>query len=759
MSNRGKDNIETLIPQQLIRDAEPFIEFLKEYYNFLNQEGGPNKVIDQLTKNTDLDHAVDQFVQYIYKEVGFGMAAKLAANKVNLYKHIDEFYKAKGSVDSFKLLFRLLFNKEIEIELPKESILIASDGKWDQQTIIFVNVINGSVFDAVNDYIVLTNTDNTKVVLEIERVRFIKDNIYELTIAKGFNGVIKENAIIVEDTFSGLVVNSLSNFEIIQAGRNFRVGQVLEISDGVNDATKSLIKVTKVNGVGGVLAFEFIRFGLDYSSEFISYLSPINYDLDFESDPADYGLTADKFGRVFDNVNTKEYLKLELNPYSSGYFLSTYTEDSVSYGENNIYESESSTRNDLNYGIIGEEDLLNYESFPNKAVVKFTNQPVARYGGSYKTNNGFLSDSIILQDNAYYQAYSYVIKTDERFSDYEDAVRKTVHPSGFALFGQYQITNQLDVSTHIDILVKFFSERLIDVVDTVEYVAKLIIKPVEDEIITSDFDYYELRKPLVHSVEITDDVAKLFTKKPHFETMYTFDRVENKHVLKAEFDIVLTSQFVYFLFERSITDSIGALDEVIAEEPNVYANNYFAQEYSEGLTATGLEWQLGKVLNHSIVTAVDRPEFNHDKNGIYSFVYPTEQHESFMTKPLPGDTITTSELETNNVTKLLSTTALSSDSLSSVTTKISIDTSTTSDDADINFLKNPSDIITTGDSGRLFDLTKGLSTTQITSDSLSSEVEKELEDSINTSEFGLIEFNPYSPGYFASDYIEGLINF
>ena len=602
-----RNNIETLVSEQLIKDAQPFIEFLKEYYKFLNQDNQPDKIIDELISNTDLDHVVDQFIQYIYKEVGFGMAAKLAANKINLYKHIDEFYKAKGSSDAFRLLFRLLFNKEIEIELPKESILIASDGKWIQQTIIFIDVVygNSNVFNSVNEYVLLTNSDGTKVEIEIERVRFIKDNIYELTIAKGYNGIIKENATVGNSSFNGTLINSLANFEILQAGKNFRVGQVLELSDGINDSTKSLIKVTRVNGEGGVLSFEFIKFGLDYSGEFISYLSPINYDLDFSSNPSDYGFTEDLLGRVFDNVNTKEYLKIEVNPFSVDYFLGDYTDDSAVYGENNIYGTESSTTNDLNYGVIGDDDILNYESFPNKAVVKFTQAPVARYGGSYSTNNGFLSDSIVLQDNDYYQAYSYVIKSDERFSDYEDSVRKTVHPSGFALFGQYQIVNQFDISTRIELLVKLFTDRFVDVVDTTEAVAKLVIKPVEDEIITSTFTHWELTKPLFSSVTLDEAISKIFTNKPQFDNIITSSNITNIAILKQEFDIVITNHSLTFFVEKTLSDSIGALDSDIAELPNVYATGYFGQEYSEGLEEVGVEKTYYKVVEGDSITVTD----------------------------------------------------------------------------------------------------------------------------------------------------------
>ena len=99
-----KDNIESsrvegLIPQQLVNDAGPLIEFLKEYYKYLNQSNNPSGVINDMLANRDLDFAVDSFINLIRKEIGEGLVKDIVADKVNLYKHVTDFYQAKGSLD------------------------------------------------------------------------------------------------------------------------------------------------------------------------------------------------------------------------------------------------------------------------------------------------------------------------------------------------------------------------------------------------------------------------------------------------------------------------------------------------------------------------------------------------------------------------------------------------------------------------------------------------------------------------------------
>jgi len=59
--------------------------------------------------------------------------------------------------------------------------------------------------------------------------------------------------------------------------------------------------------------------------------------------------------------------------------------------------------------------------------------------GKWKTNDGFLSDIIKIQDSYYYQNYSYEIVAQRMLSTYEALVKDLVHPSGVALFGKYQL--------------------------------------------------------------------------------------------------------------------------------------------------------------------------------------------------------------------------------------------------------------------------------------------------------------------------------
>lgn len=564
--NTEPTRVETLIPQQLINDSAALVEFLKEYYNFLSQSGQPTNVIENIVENKDLDTAIEKYISLIEKEIGYGMVSRMEANKTNVYKNIEEFYDAKGSLDSFKLLFKLLYNTEVEVTLPKTQILIASDGRWEQQNVVYAQTISGNIFSIVNTQIDITNTNGAIVSVEVERVRFVKDNIYEITINQNFVGNILNDATITTTDYSGQLITALGEYRIIQPGKNFSIGQILEIDDGIVDGQKSLIKITSVDDEGAILNFEFIQFGIEYQNDFTSYLTPSNFNSDFEQDPADFGYpNADKFGRVFESLSTSEYASIELNPYSLNYFASNYIEGSRYVGDYDAVYNQNIDYESIDQEVIDPDSEIDTTQ-TNRAIIEFKNAPISKYSGAFTTNNGFLSDDIYLQDNNYYQVYSYVIRSDQRFSDYENIIRKTVHPAGMALFGQFQITNEIDISTSIEALIKFFSERLIDSVDTEDLITQVVLKQFNNEIITESALNWELSKPLENEI-LSVDLHEKEVQKGFFNTQNIIDELQHLKV------------------EKSLQDEANPNDGGVSADINiVYALDYFYQDYCEGLT-------------------------------------------------------------------------------------------------------------------------------------------------------------------------------
>jgi len=132
----SQKTISALINQQLpdfVRADYPrFRNFLEKYYAWLEDETKGNTVyhIMHSEKYRDIDETIDPFIRIFKNELLPYFPERTELDLIKILKNAREFYIKKGSEESVKWLFRVLFNEEIQVYYPKQQILKTSDGKW-----------------------------------------------------------------------------------------------------------------------------------------------------------------------------------------------------------------------------------------------------------------------------------------------------------------------------------------------------------------------------------------------------------------------------------------------------------------------------------------------------------------------------------------------------------------------------------------------------------------------------------------------------
>lgn len=143
-------NTSILVASQLpefIREEHPkFISFLEAYYEFLDIT--QRNESDKLKNVSDIDQSLDEFEDYFFKSFLPYFPKTTAANKDLIIKNIMPLYLAKGSLKSYQLLFRMLFDETIDIKYPRDNILRASDGRWEQENILRIRTTINSTYTA-----------------------------------------------------------------------------------------------------------------------------------------------------------------------------------------------------------------------------------------------------------------------------------------------------------------------------------------------------------------------------------------------------------------------------------------------------------------------------------------------------------------------------------------------------------------------------------------------------------------------------------
>ena len=521
------------LPEFIRDDYQTFVDFLKAYYEFLETTQA-----DPISLR-DIDTTLDSFITYFKNE----LAQKLPYSTVDerfLITRIKDLYLAKGSEASFRLLFRILFNKDITVNYPSTQMLRASDGKWNQDVSVFVKILVGSPQAIVGKMVdVVTTTKIVRVLVdrrqyvevEVDRAIRISDNVYEFILDRRFFGTIS-----VGDTlryldsnnnllFNGLILPTTSVLAVEQAGTGFKVGDLYNINNF--QGYGSIMKVSAVDSAGGISQAQFIKFGTGYTTDFTSsiisqkgqdnastegvIISRVDSFLAPANKSVALGITEKTSGFAESgSINTADY-NLPVTFTITGTLTATNGSPTVtgsgstftsqlSFGDYitlsgiaykvQTVESDTSLTLSSNYSGTTSSSLTSVSGYrtaamdgtyagltvrefgitsansvattTTPAIIKVSLGPLAKYPGYYVNNDGFLDDAIYIQDSKFYQAFSYVIKIDQSLNTYKTIVKNLIHPSGMAIFGEYDLRNEFTINTAIESLIKILSITVSD---------------------------------------------------------------------------------------------------------------------------------------------------------------------------------------------------------------------------------------------------------------------------------------------------------
>lgn len=486
------------LPEFVREDYPTFVAFVEAYYEYLQTQGVDFSTI------RDIDQTLENFITEFKKELAYNMPNIVEDERLILQKIKDQ-YLSKGSAASYKLLFKLLYGKEVELTYPGRQMLRASDGRWNQEISLFAKVDYGNAADIEGKLVdIVTPTRVLRVLVdrrqdlvgEIDRVVALGGNIYEFFLDKKFFGVVSVgDRIKYKDQFQATIIPATVNVKITQPGKGFRIGQVFSIVSGTG--TSALIKITKVSPTGGVLYAEIIKFGIGYQADFaVSVLatnSITSSGASAISSTSNYNAGTLTVGDATSGFGEQGYLNL-LDYTDYGYIDGTYVGTLIRQFSLNSRDAQVDAA--------------------DPAIFEISVGSLTKYPGYFETNNGFLDDSIYIQDSKYYQAFSYVIKIDERLDSYKSAVKTMVHPAGLALFGEFNITNNLDLSVALESLVKSLGIGLSDEVSSEDVKPYFTFSKILTEAGTlSDSTKLSTSKILADSLSTPTDVrTNLFTK-------------------------------------------------------------------------------------------------------------------------------------------------------------------------------------------------------------------------------------------------------
>lgn len=564
------------VPEFVRSDYQSFVTFLEAYYEYLDSTQ------QNLEDLRDLDKTLGSFIRYFKDEV----ANKLPYTSMDerfLMEHIKEHYGAKGSESSYKLLFRILFGKEVSIDYPAKQMLRASDGKWNQDVSIFCKILTGNPNDPIGKMVdVVTPTKIIRVLvdrrqyveIEVDRAVKIMDGVYEYFIDRRFFGniAVGDRIRYRDDTngtyFTAEIISTTSNLEVQKPGSGFKVGGLYNIKNF--DGYGSIMKVVRVDSNGGILQAQFIKYGIGYTTDFTTTLSASTG----QDVAGTAGTTIQRTDQPLGNGNF--LVNLSITDRMDGFAES---------GTINIADYWTTYADGAYAGqIMREFGISNTDAvsvLTDPAIIKCTLGPLAKYPGYYVNNDGFLDDAIYIQDSRYYQSYSYVVKIDEALDSYKTAVKNLIHPAGMAIFGEYDIRNEFDISEQLECLIKILTINTKDNVTTQEIGLALdltrtmpyfeIAKYFDDQSLNGDGNVegqYVTMQEIGIALDNTRTMPYLDITKPINNTTLNYEGVTEVHQVSLSDggDVTDSTRTMPYLVVTKVLDVNHVIDDGVTTD-------------------------------------------------------------------------------------------------------------------------------------------------------------------------------------------------
>ena len=236
-----------LVSQQVpeyVNDEYPlFVSFMEAYYEFLETAQGTQKNnVLELSKDlryiSDVDISINAFERSFFDMYASLIPRDVKVNKETLIKNVLPLYLARGNEKSFKLLFRLLFGDEVEVLLPKNNVLKASDGQWTIDNILKLETDIRSTYVANGSntvFYLAQSVDVGDISVYVDDVLKTLDTNY--TIRKESRKLVFNTA----PTANSVIKAVYSNFDVTLLNNRKVTGLTSGASAVIERATKRII--------------------------------------------------------------------------------------------------------------------------------------------------------------------------------------------------------------------------------------------------------------------------------------------------------------------------------------------------------------------------------------------------------------------------------------------------------------------------------------------------------------------------------------
>lgn len=567
-------------PDFIREDYPLFVAFVEAYYKWLDEQS-----VGSIETVADLDKTPQQFVQYFKTQLdAYGIFNTTTFNPLYLQK-IKEIYNSKGSEQSLVNILRLTHNADTIISYPSDYILRASDGKWEQESFFAIQYVYGSVPDSAIECFI--KYDNVDVRLEISHLEQISTSTTRVYFKLRYDLKVSVDQFVYfygsdrNIQYVGKIVRIPVSISILKGGKDWQLGQVIVIPGTTSD---TVARVSEVDADGGIVSVEILQYGYEHTENQTLIVSPYpNKPLGTSYDivTTQTSVNPQKFLHtltIYDYTDgaTDRVVGISSGIMGTSYFLQNYVEP----GYVGSIAFDNST-NDVISGSSVDTSITMEQWLASRATIVYEYGTLVTQRGRWLDDSSIISnESIKLQDNFYYQQFSYDIQSDANSQSYLE-LANLLNPVGMKMFTTYNLSEVIEVGATAVTSFPFLKIDLLDVSTMEDSDKKLVLKKLVETLSVTDYDKETVTKKPTDSVTLSD-VDKESVSKRITDTLTTSD-VDKESVTKGIAELLTIGEVVPKTYNKYVADSatISSPDTSVSTRIQYNIESYFAENYVE----------------------------------------------------------------------------------------------------------------------------------------------------------------------------------
>lgn len=264
--------IDSQFPSFYHEEGTMFVAFVKEYYKWLEDTGNSLYHSHHLLDYADIDLTLDQFLPYYQAKYVPDTPTAQIQNQRDLIKHSADIYRTRGTLQSLRLVFQMLYNESIEVYYPGDDLLKPSDGKWVAPRYLEVTLTDRTRTFVGKDIVGVVSGARGFVERVDQRVHdgqridvvYLSNVVNNETTGSTF---IAGELITDNGTHEGCptVIGSLRAVSITNAGSGFEVGQIVDVVSSLR-GKQGKARVLSVGALTGEVNYRLLDGGFGYTN-------------------------------------------------------------------------------------------------------------------------------------------------------------------------------------------------------------------------------------------------------------------------------------------------------------------------------------------------------------------------------------------------------------------------------------------------------------------------------------------------------------